>query len=146
MPLSAEGARRAGGRWNPVGYPILYTSATPELALLEVLVHLNPQDERPELNWVVLEIPPPERVVQADELAPNWYEPQQYRLTQNYLLDWLRQPDALVIQVPSAVVSLSVNFVVHTGHPQFATQVHVLDIIPCRIDSRLNPSPTTKPF
>ena len=31
-PLSAEGARRVGGRWNPKGFPILYTSATPELA------------------------------------------------------------------------------------------------------------------
>lgn len=41
-PLSAEGARRAGGRWNPKGIPILYTSATPELALLEIIAHLNP--------------------------------------------------------------------------------------------------------
>jgi RES domain-containing protein len=55
-PLSAEGARRAGGRWNPKGYPILYTSATPELALLEVVAHLNPTFI-PKFHLLVLDVP-----------------------------------------------------------------------------------------
>lgn len=145
-PLSAEGALRAGGRWNPAGYPILYTSATPELSLLEVLVHLNPADPRPDLNWIVLELPDPERTVQADELAINWYEPQQYRATQYYLQDWLNQPTYLSVKVPSAIVSLSANYLVHTAYPLFSTQVHLLDIIPCRIDGRLTSLLTPKPL
>lgn len=39
-PLSVEGSRRWGGRWNPPGSGVLYTSASPELTLLEQLVHL----------------------------------------------------------------------------------------------------------
>ena len=34
------GARRAGGRWNSPGVPVVYTSETLALALVEILVHL----------------------------------------------------------------------------------------------------------
>jgi RES domain-containing protein len=58
-PLSAEGARRYGGRWNPVGVGILYTSASPELALLEQLVHLPalPYEDLPKLFLLTLALP-----------------------------------------------------------------------------------------
>ena len=36
-PLSAEGARRLGGRWNPPGIGVLYTSASPELVLSQFI-------------------------------------------------------------------------------------------------------------
>lgn len=136
-PLSAEGALRVGGRWNPPGFPVLYTSATPELALLEVLVHLNPTDRKPAFCWVVLEVPDPGQVVDAAALAMDWYEPNQYRTTQYYLQNWLSQPSWLTVQVPSAIVELSANYLIHTAHQAFGEQVHLLDIMPCRVDNRL---------
>lgn len=33
------GAANVGGRWNPVGYPVVYCSADPATAILEVAVH-----------------------------------------------------------------------------------------------------------
>lgn len=33
------GSAKAGGRWNPVGFPVVYCSADPATALLEVAVH-----------------------------------------------------------------------------------------------------------
>jgi len=36
---SGSGAARVGGRWNPVGYPVVYCSADPATAILEVAVH-----------------------------------------------------------------------------------------------------------
>jgi hypothetical protein len=33
------GAAKVGGRWNPVGYPIVYCSADPATAMLELAVH-----------------------------------------------------------------------------------------------------------
>jgi RES domain-containing protein len=36
---SGAGAARAGGRWNPAGYPAVYCSADPSTAILEVAVH-----------------------------------------------------------------------------------------------------------
>lgn len=37
--LNGEGARRFGGRWNPVGLAAVYGSTTPETALAEALAH-----------------------------------------------------------------------------------------------------------
>ncbi len=71
-PLSAEGARRYGGRWNPPGVGILYTSASPELALLEQLVHLPelPYGDLPRLFLLTLTLPdPPE---QLSQLPAGW--------------------------------------------------------------------------
>jgi RES domain-containing protein len=39
--LTGEGARLTGGQWNPIGTPLIYASTTPELALLENMVHLD---------------------------------------------------------------------------------------------------------
>lgn len=41
QPLSGEGARRLGGRWNHRGVPLIYLAESIALATLEVLVHLQ---------------------------------------------------------------------------------------------------------
>ena len=35
----AVGSAKVGGRWNPVGYPVVYCSADPATAILEMAVH-----------------------------------------------------------------------------------------------------------
>ena len=56
--LDGEGARLNGGRWNPVGTPLVYTSTTPELAVLEVMVHADgtPLQDLPPQVQVELEV------------------------------------------------------------------------------------------
>lgn len=39
--LDGTGAARSGGRWNPLGLPMVYAAAAFEGALLEQLVHAN---------------------------------------------------------------------------------------------------------
>ncbi|OIN55643.1 RES family NAD+ phosphorylase [Arsenicibacter rosenii] len=135
-PLSAEGARRAGGRWNPKGYPILYTSATPELALLEILAHLNPA-YIPAFHLLVLDIPDVARNVSMQELPADWEHDSHYETLQTYLIDWLRHPGELAVSVPSAIVTRSANILLHTLHPDFHDLVRIVENEPFRIDSRL---------
>jgi len=40
-PLAGGSAKR-GERWNPIGVDVLYTSSSPELALVEILANLMP--------------------------------------------------------------------------------------------------------
>ena len=128
-PLSAEGARRAGGRWNPKGYPILYTSATPELALLEIAVHLNPQFI-PRFHLLVLDIPDSFRAVSIVDLPENWQDEQPNESLAFRLADWLRQPNILTVSVPSAIVTRSQNCLLHTRHPDFTSQVRIIEMPP----------------
>ena len=136
QPLSAEGARRAGGRWNPKGYPILYTSATPELALLEIVAHLNPL-YLPSFHLLVLDIPEPHHSVSLADLPANWQEEQHMEVLQSYLGDWLEAPEGLSVSVPSAIVERSRNYLLHTLHPSFEEAVRIVENVPFRIDGRL---------
>jgi RES domain-containing protein len=120
-PLSTIGSYRHGGRWNPKGMGILYTSRTPELALLETLVHLPPVTlpEVPQLWMSTLRLP-------AGTLAE----------TQTLLLEWLTEPFCLAVAVPSVIVEESYNLLLHPDHPAFA-QVILVTQRPIPLDNRL---------
>ncbi len=137
-PLSAEGARRWGGRWNPPGVGVLYTSASPELTLLEQLVHLPtmPYDDLPKLCLLTLALPEPPRILTPNELPANWRDEAEFAANHERLADWLTQPDVLAVGVPSAVVSESFNYLLHPIHPSFA-KVKVIQAKPFPIDPRL---------
>ena len=58
--LSGEGAKRAGGRWNSRGFPVVYLAEHPALALVEIRAHLAvPYDDLPKAvfchPWDLLE-------------------------------------------------------------------------------------------
>lgn len=146
-PLATEGARLFGGRWNPKGYPLLYTTSSPALALLESLVH-QPRvtfEKLPKLFLFTLEIPgtdspgesTPEMITTypADQL-PDYWNDESYLRTQWLLRDWLNNPQTLVAAVPSVVVPMSYNYLLHPAHPDFG-QIRVVkkDIFP--IEKRL---------
>src|SRR4051812_3925818 len=65
--LSGNGAAIAGGRWNPVGMPALYTSLNAATAVLEVRVHASGIPPAGNLFLVELEI--------SDHLVDEGYEP-----------------------------------------------------------------------
>ena len=137
-PLSTEGARRWGGRWNPQGVGILYASATPELALLEQLVHLPtlPYDDLPQLFLLTLTLPDEPRVIPPDTLPPNWRDEVSFSDNHHLLAQWLSTPDVLAVGVPSAVVAESLNYLLHPLHPSFG-QIQIIRAKPFLIDSRL---------
>jgi len=137
-PLATEGARRWGGRWNPAGTGILYTSATPELTLLEQLVHLPtlPYEDLPRLYLLTLELPEHPRVIDPHTLPVNWRDEAEFSANHAFLSDWLTSPDVLAVGVPSAVVSESMNYLLHPRHSAF-NQVRVVDTKPFVIDPRL---------
>lgn len=125
-PLSVEGSRLFGGRWNPKGKGVLYTTSTPELGLVESLAHA-PAVRYEELPtyWVFsLNIPDDIRYYQRDEL-PDYWQDDTYERTQQWLSDWLTKPDCLGVAVPSVLVPLSFNIILHPAHALFG-QVRVV--------------------
>lgn len=115
--LSAEGSRLFGARWNPKGTGILYTTATPELGLVETLAHApGVRYEDLPVYWLsTIEIPDNIRFYAREEMPPFWQD-KNYERTQYWLNSWLKKPDVLAIALPSVIVPFSHNILLHPKH------------------------------
>ena len=138
-PLAGGSAKR-GERWNPMGVDVLYTSSSPELALVEVLANLMPirLDELPTYYLITIHLPDqaPVRPYRVDELPPDWNTPVRTTGLQTFLGKWLNGTEELAVAIPSAVVPFSPNIILHRAHPAFE-QVLVESIQPFTVDGRL---------
>jgi RES domain-containing protein len=138
-PLSVVGAELSGGRWNPPGLGILYTATSPALALLETLVHLPGVSyaQLPRLRVFTLQIPDGEvRWIYPHLLPDEWAEPTALPLTQTIFNEWLQNPADLGIGVPSAVMDISYNVLLHPRHPLYDA-IQVTEAVDLVVDARL---------
>jgi RES domain-containing protein len=119
-PLSTEGSRLFGGRWNPKGVGVLYATSTPELGLVETLAHApSIRYEDLPTYWVFsVEVPDDIRYISREALPAYWRD-ETYERTQGWLKDWLAAPDQLGVAIPSVLVPLSYNVLLHPAHPLF---------------------------
>lgn len=119
-PLSVEGSRLFGGRWNPKGQGVLYATSTPELGLIETLAHAPAirYEELPTYWVFTLEVPDDIRYYDRQEL-PDYWQDETYERTQGWLSKWLTHPDQLGVAVPSVLVPLSYSIIFHPAHPLF---------------------------
>lgn len=118
--FDGEGARREGGRWNSPGGPMVYTSATISLALLETFVHAD-REELAGVGYVAIpvDIPPFVRVKRIDRsvLPKGWqkYDPSPPEL-KRIGDEWIRECRQAVLAVPSAVLPQELNSLLNPAH------------------------------
>lgn len=140
---SGRGAELAGGRWNPRGYPVVYTSVDPSTSVLEVAVHkgFDTLDRRQHVVSC-LEILDPSlvHVVEANDVRnPNWLRPGTSSYGQQQFGKELLEQYAFVA-VPSAVLSLGWNIVFN---PRRAAGAYKLrEQADLELDTRLNRPPS----
>jgi len=119
--FDGEGARRYGGRWNSPGTPLVYTSATRALAVLELLVHLQASELL--ATYVLIEATFEAALVERLEpvrLPRNWRAfPSRVGL-QEIGDRWAAERRSAVLEVPSAVVPAESNFLLNPLHRDFA--------------------------
>lgn len=131
------GSRLYGGRWNPKGVGVLYATSTPELGLVETLAHApGVRYEELPTYWVfTLEVPDNIHYYRRDEL-PDYWQDDTYEQTQTWLKAWLTASDSLAIAVPSVLVPLSYNVLLHPAHALFG-QIKVVSQEIQPVDRRL---------
>ena len=136
-PLSVEGSRLYGGRWNPRGVGILYATSSPELGLIETLAHApGIRYEDLPLYWLSsISIPEDIRYYTREEM-PGYWQDKNYDRTQYWLTSWLKEPDQLALAIPSVIVPFSQNILIHPKHPLFA-QVSLISQERIPIDRRI---------
>jgi RES domain-containing protein len=115
-----EGAQKSGGRWNSAGVPVVYTSESLSLALVEVLVHL-PSGVLPAYSAIPIEFAEPlVTVVEPGRLPPNWKSYPPPAETQAIGDAWVGAGKSPLLRVPSVVVPDEFNYVLNPSHPAFA--------------------------
>ena len=131
-----EGAKKAGGRWNGPGVPVVYTSGSLSLALVEVLVHL-PAKFQPAYSALSVEFDTSLVTVVAPGLLPrNWKDSPPPPATQAIGADWVASGASAVLRVPSVVVPGEFNFILNPAHREFG-RIRIGTPMPFPFDPRL---------
>ena len=113
--LSGTGGLRASGRWHYAGHPVVYLTESPASALLEVCVHTSANDVPP--SFMLLRIEGPDLHIPSvaeSDLPEQWRV--QIDATQELGTNWLRQNSAVLLQIPSAIVPETVNYLFNPAH------------------------------
>ena len=135
--FSGEGARRVGGRWTPAGRPVVHTSASVSLAVLESLVHTS-LNSIPSQRVVAVDVPDtmPVVTVAPSELPDYWRRTPPPPALEEIGRAWLDAGHTLILRAPSAIVPLEFNYLLNPRHPSFGRlRIHEPD--PFEIDKRL---------
>jgi RES domain-containing protein len=136
--FTGRGPHIFGGRWNPVGVPVVYSSLSLSLAVLEVFVPMTAQDDPEDYVSVAVDLgiehSEAERV-DVGRLLSDW------RLVKHPALqllgeEWARSMRSLVLLVPSVVVEEEWNAVINPLHPD-ARKLVMEKPKPFRFDLRM---------
>ena len=136
--LDGEGARRVGGRWNAAGIPLAYCASSLSLAVLELLVHVDPVSIPADLVAVEVEIPDdlPMTIWRPGTLPARWREEAGRPALQALGGAWAKAGAAAVLRVPSVVVPAEPNLLINPAHPD-AGRIRVVGRNAFTLDPRL---------
>jgi RES domain-containing protein len=133
--LSGEGAKLFGGRWNPKGLAVIYTSATPELAHSEFIMHLKNLPPA-SCYLITLQIPDESVLTIEKENLPLDWRSKGYPISTKLLGEaWLKKGEFLAMKVPSSIVPVSFNFLINPTHKAI-NDVNVIHSEPFIFDER----------
>jgi len=121
IDMSGAGAKNTGGRWNPIGMAVIYSSENIALAVHETVVHLR-SGGLP-LNRYLVRIDVPDDVwVARQMLTPpvGWDALPAAMISVQAGEAWLLSKASALLVVPSVVVPEESNVLINPLHPDAA--------------------------
>jgi RES domain-containing protein len=136
--FSGLGGLYAHGRWTPRGQPVVYTSGSVSLAVLEYTVNYRRRGWVPASVLGRAKIPDSVVIeaVRPGDLPAKWFAATPPALLQDIGEDWLERGATAILKVPSAVVPEEWNYLLNPQHADF-TQIVVPQPEPFSFDRRL---------
>ena len=119
--FDGEGARIAGGRWNKIGIPTVYTAGSLALAALETIVHL-PAIDLLKKNFVHIPVRFDSKLVLSQNpaaLPDDWDHLPPPDSTQTIGTEWILNKKSVILKVPSTVIREEFNYLINPRHPDF---------------------------
>lgn len=138
--LTGEGSRLHGGRWNPPGIPMTYTSSSVALASIECFVN-TPSEIVSRSNFQRVDIWIPDdaqsEVIQTADLPPDWPNIPAPDFLSDIGRNWAECVSSLLLIVPSAALGGHENNVlINPRHPHM-NEVKIVSIQSFSFDLRL---------
>jgi RES domain-containing protein len=119
--FDGEGARIAGGRWNKIGIPMIYTADSLALAALETIVHL-PSIDLLNKNFVHIPARFDTKLVLSQnpaDLPDDWDHLPPPDSTQTMGTEWALKNKSVILKVPSTVIQEAFNYLINPRHADF---------------------------
>jgi RES domain-containing protein len=129
-----------GGRWNPIGVNMVYTSGSIALATLEYLVHNFHLLSTAEICLAKIRIGKTSSIleIKSSELPSGWNRQMHLQLaTQQMGKDFYFKGSEYILKVPSAVVPGEFNLLLNPQHKHHAHTKVVEVIDPFTFDQRI---------
>lgn len=145
--FSGEGGLHDDGRWHEKGSPVLYTSDSSTLCMMERLVHADElfTDQRPDRVLLAIDLPAISFVrITAAQLAArdgDW-RAEGSLICRNLGASWIETGVSCALVVPSAVNPLATNIILNPAHREYGAIVEAnraLVFEPLHPDRRLAP-------
>lgn len=134
--LSGQGAKLYGGRWNSIGKPMVYLASSRSLAMLEVLVHLQPMMVPHDFTITTFDAPDHAAVINPGSLPEGWDDFPEPDCLKTIGNDFLSNQQHLFLKVPSAIVKQEFNYLLNPLHAE-VSQIKIVETIPFAFDIRL---------
>lgn len=119
--FSGIGNRKVGSRWVPEGLLAIYTSENLSTAVLEMLVHIDPNHFSN--NFVCIKAEVPENIavdeVALADLPKDWQSRFEDGELQQVGAQWIDRGSSAILMVPSAVVPQERNIIINPQHEDF---------------------------
>ena len=123
--LDGRGGLIASARWHTRGRPVVYLATTPAGAMVEALVHLELRPNQLPKSYRLMKVEAADDLgkMQFSALTEDW---RQNEIVSRTLGDeWLAQNHTALLEVPSAILPETFNFLLNPVHPE-AARVRVL--------------------
>ena len=135
--LDGEGGRLYAARWSSKGQPVVYLAESPPGALIEILVHLELEDDEVPPIYTLLRIDVPDRLRVLALEVPNGEAWKTNEILTRALGDaWLKSRRSALARVPSAILPHTFNYLLNPLHPD-ARRISIAGIEPATLDLRL---------
>ncbi|MBS1681986.1 MAG: RES family NAD+ phosphorylase [Bacteroidetes bacterium] len=127
------GFGNSSARWNPAGYPIIYTSSQVSLCATEIMAIMGTYVRMREWCRVIYKVDSKISFTPEDKLPRDWNYRPHPASTQELGKQWLLQQKTPMLAVPSARLPLSVypsefNLLLNPLHPMLRKKVFLEQI------------------
>jgi RES domain-containing protein len=136
--IKGIGAGLYGGRWNPIGTPLLYTAEHRSLALCEMMVNLDTIQIKQDYDLITISVPDKLIIkkITKKQLPNDWNERRVLPNTQLVGKQFVTGNKSVGLAVPSVIIPEERNFLFNPLHEDF-TKIKIVDRKPFIFDERL---------